>query len=46
MNFEDARVAKLKKGDHFKVPVGVTHIAEAGSHGCTFVVGEEFEGDS
>ncbi|QQG39630.1 MAG: cupin domain-containing protein [Candidatus Aenigmatarchaeota archaeon] len=46
MNFEDGRAANLKKGDHMKVPMGVTHTAEVGPAGCTFIVGEEIEGDS
>jgi quercetin dioxygenase-like cupin family protein len=36
----------LVKGGTFDVPVGVEHTAVVGPDGCTYVVGEEIEGDS
>lgn len=36
----------LVAGDIFDVPVGVLHTATVGADGCTYVVGEEIEGDS
>ena len=36
----------LQEQDRIDVPVGVPHTAKVGSTGCTFVVGEEIEGDS
>jgi len=45
MKFEDREVI-VKTGERMDVPVGATHIAIVGPEGCTFVVGEEIEGDS
>ncbi|MEK7650629.1 MAG: cupin domain-containing protein [Patescibacteria group bacterium] len=42
----DQKTIILKPVDRIDVPVGVTHSAVVGSEGCTFVVGEEIEGDS
>lgn len=36
----------LVKGDRIDVPVGASHRAKVGPGGCTFLVGEEIEGDS
>ncbi len=36
----------IRQGEHLDVPVGVSHTAKVGNDGCTFVVGEEIEGDS
>lgn len=36
----------VKKGQRLDVPVGCPHTAKVGTEGCTFVVGEEIEGDS
>ncbi len=36
----------LHVGDRVDVPVGVSHTAKVGGGGCTFLVGEEIEGDS
>lgn len=45
MEFEGKTIT-LNPVDRIDVPVGVTHTAEVGSEGCTFMVGEEIEGDS
>lgn len=36
----------VKTGERMDVPVGVSHTAKVGPGGCTFIVGEEIEGDS
>jgi quercetin dioxygenase-like cupin family protein len=36
----------VTKGERLNVPVGVSHTAKVGTEGCTFIVGEEIEGDS
>jgi quercetin dioxygenase-like cupin family protein len=45
MNIDGVHIA-LRKGDKYDVPVGTLHTAKVGTDGCTFVVGEEIEGDS
>ncbi|HEY4504449.1 MAG TPA: hypothetical protein VJI73_01620 [Candidatus Paceibacterota bacterium] len=36
----------VQTGERMDVPVGEIHTAVVGPDGCTFVVGEEIEGDS
>lgn len=36
----------IRKGERLDVPVGHSHTAKVGTEGCTFIVGEEIEGDS
>ncbi len=36
----------IRQGDRFDVPIGIPHTAKVGDDGCTFIVGEEIEGDS
>lgn len=36
----------VKKNERINVPVGVEHTAIVGSGGCTYVVGQEIEGDA
>ncbi len=45
MRFDDREVL-VKAGERMDVPVGATHTAVVSPKGCTFVVGEEIEGDS
>ncbi len=42
----DGKSMTLNPVDRIDVPVGATHSAQVGPDGCTFVVGEEIEGDS
>lgn len=36
----------IKKGERLDVPVDHPHTAKVGTEGCTFIVGEDIEGDS
>ena len=36
----------VQAGEYIDVPVGAPHTAKVGTNGCTFIVGEEIEGDS
>lgn len=36
----------VESGERLDVPVGVAHTAKVGSDGCSYIVGEEIEGDS
>jgi quercetin dioxygenase-like cupin family protein len=42
----DRMYTAVHQGDRFEVPVGLPHRAKVGVEGCTFIVGEEIEGDS
>jgi hypothetical protein len=37
---------KVQAGQRLDVPVATEHSATVGSEGCSFIVGEEIEGDS
>ena len=45
MNVDGIHIS-LRKGDKYDVPVGIPHTAKVGIDGCSFIVGEEIEGDS
>lgn len=45
MNIEGVNKT-VTKGERMNVPVGHFHTGKVGSGGCTFIVGEEIEGDS
>jgi quercetin dioxygenase-like cupin family protein len=36
----------IRAGERFDVPVGIKHSAVVGPGGCSYLVGEEIEGDS
>ena len=42
----DGALTMVRAGDRMDVPVGIPHTAKVGPDGCTFIVGEEIEGDS
>lgn len=37
---------EVQTGERCDVPIGAPHTAKVGPEGCTFLVGEEIEGDS
>lgn len=45
MNLEGKEIL-IKEGERMDVPVGTLHSAKVGPDGCSFIVGEEIEGDS
>jgi quercetin dioxygenase-like cupin family protein len=42
----EGKIITLKPTERIDVPVGIEHKAKVGSNGCTYIVGEEIEGDS
>lgn len=42
----DGKIISVCAGERMDVPVGITHTAKVGSGGCTFIVGEDIEGDA
>lgn len=40
------KIITLNPVDRIDIPAGVNHMAAVGPNGCTFIVGEEIEGDS
>jgi quercetin dioxygenase-like cupin family protein len=42
----EGKTITLNPNDRIDVPVGIEHTGIVGPEGCTYVVGEEIEGDS